>query len=87
MKKRDLANILTEQLELSRSKSSEAVNLVFDSISDQLSRGRQVNISGFGIFEVERSAAAGARVSHGKLAVQRPVFKANRRLGRVEGDI
>ncbi|MCW0399254.1 HU family DNA-binding protein (plasmid) [Xanthomonas sontii] len=86
MKKRDLANILTEELALSRSKANQAVNLVFESISDQLSRGRQVSISGFGVFELERVASSGGRVTHGKIGVQRPVFVANRRLGRVEGE-
>ncbi|QRD62707.1 HU family DNA-binding protein (plasmid) [Xanthomonas citri pv. citri] len=84
MKKRDLANILTAELALPRSKANDAVNLVFEAISDQLSRGREVNISGFGVFGLERPATAGGSASHGKLAVQRPVFKANRRLGRVE---
>lgn len=80
MKKRDLANILTEQMELPRSKSAKAVNLIFESIHDQLRRGRQVSITGFGVFEMDSRNTRGAGVGQGKKAV----FKASKSLGQEE---
>lgn len=85
MNKRDLANILTEKLELPKSKANRAVNLVFESISEQLSRGRQVTISGFGVFEREKGQlTANTRKNGGSMP--RPAFKASRLLGRPDGD-
>lgn len=84
MKKRDIADILTEKLELPRSKANRAVNLVFDSIGEQLRRGRQVSISGFGVFERERKVYLQSQGA-GQAVKGKAIFKASRSLEGMEG--
>lgn len=84
MNRRDLANIIAEQLSLSRSTSSKAVNLVFESIHDELIRNRRVTISGFGSFEMSNSIGVSSTGEPLRSKQKQPCFNASRRLGRAE---
>ena len=53
MNKKDLASRVADELGMQKSDAIKAVNMVFDSISTQLERGREVKIHGFGVFKVE----------------------------------
>ena len=60
MNKAELIDLVAERLELSRKAASEAVEAVVDSITQSVSNGERVAITGFGVFErVERAARTG----------------------------
>jgi DNA-binding protein HU-beta len=62
--KRDLVSALAARLECSRAAAARAVDALFGSgglIGAELGRGRKVQISGFGLFEVRRRTARTAR--------------------------
>ena len=64
MNKRDLVSALAARLECSRAEAARAVDALFGAsglIGAELGRGRKVQISGFGLFEVRRRAARTAR--------------------------
>ncbi len=52
MTKTELAANLAAETDLTKARASEAVNVVFESIKEQLSNGDKVVITGFGTFEV-----------------------------------
>lgn len=87
MNRRDLANIVAEQLCLSRSTSSKAVNLVFDAIHEELIRNRRVSISGFGSFEMTNSSGITSNGEPVRSRQKQPKFSPSRRLGRVEESV
>jgi integration host factor subunit beta len=53
MNKSDLVEALSEGEDLTRTKSEEIVNLLFDEMSDALAAGDRVEIRGLGSFKVK----------------------------------
>ena len=65
--KKDLAEKVAESADLTKNKATEAVNAVFEAISETLKDGGEVSISGFGKFEVtERAARQGVNPATGE---------------------
>lgn len=56
MNKTDLVNAVAEKAELTKKEAEKAVNAVFASIEEALSRGEKVQLVGFGTFEVRDRA-------------------------------
>ncbi|MGB9668408.1 MAG: HU family DNA-binding protein [Thermosulfidibacteraceae bacterium] len=52
MTKLDLISELAEKLNLPKTDIEKAVNVVFDSIVEALSKGEKVELRGFGVFKV-----------------------------------
>ena len=50
--KKELAQNLSDQTELSLADAKKIVDLFFDTIKEQLNSGKTVKLSGFGTFEV-----------------------------------
>lgn len=61
MNKGDLAAAVASRANMSKAAASEAVDAVFDSITDSLSRGTEVRILGFGNFAVTHRKASMGR--------------------------
>ncbi|WP_085524728.1 HU family DNA-binding protein [Tuberibacillus sp. Marseille-P3662] len=60
MNKTELVNTVAESTQLSKKDASDAVDSVFSAITDSLTEGNNVQLIGFGNFEVrERSARKG----------------------------
>ena len=83
--KKDLAEKVAESADLTKNKATEAVNAVFEAISETLKDGGEVSISGFGKFEVtERAARQGVNPATGEkieiAASKAPKFKAAKAL-------
>ena len=57
MNKKELAEVIAEKFDLTKAKSNEIVDTVFESMVDALADGQKVEISGFGKFEVKTRAA------------------------------
>ena len=57
MNKKELAEVIAEKFDLTKIKSNEIVDTVFESMVDALADGQKVEISGFGKFEVKTRAA------------------------------
>ncbi len=57
MNKADLAQKLSEQLELPRRTAEDFLNAFLEIITDQLRRGEEVNLTGFGSFKAGQRAA------------------------------
>ena len=57
MNKKVLAEVIAEKFDLTKVKSNEIVDTVFESMVDALADGQKVEISGFGKFEVKTRAA------------------------------
>ena len=55
--KKDLADRLSDELNLTKKDAAEAVNIVFDEIIETLAASGEVSINGFGKFEVSERAA------------------------------
>ena len=65
--KKDLAEKVAESADLTKNKAAEAVNAVFEAISETLKDGGEVSVSGFGKFEVsERAARQGVNPATGE---------------------
>ena len=78
--KKDLAEKVAESADLTKNKAAEAVNVVFEAISETLKDGGEVSVSGFGKFEVsERAARQGVNPATGEkiqiAASKAPKFK------------
>lgn len=85
MNKTDLINAVAEQVDLTKKEAGSAVDAVFESIQNSLSKGEKVQLIGFGNFEVrERAARKGRNPQTGKEieipASKVPVFKAGKAL-------
>lgn len=83
--KTDIANQVSEKMGLPKNRSLEAVNIVFEAISEYMADGEKVQLIGFGGFEVrERSARKGRNPQTGKeitiKASKVPAFKAGKAL-------
>ena len=50
--KKELAQNLSDQTELSLADAKKFVDLFFDTIKEQLNSGKTVNLSGFGTFDI-----------------------------------
>lgn len=61
MNKGDLAAAVASRANMSKAAAGEAVDAVFDSITDSLSSGTEVRILGFGNFSVSHRAASMGR--------------------------
>lgn len=84
-KKSDISNRLSDEMGLPKVRAKEAVNIVFNAISEYLGEGEEIQIIGFGNFKVrERSARKGRNPQTGKEirieASKVPVFKAGKAL-------
>lgn len=85
MNKTDLVNAVAEQSGLSKKDAGKAVEAVFSSITETLTKGNKVQLIGFGNFEVrERAARNGRNPQTGKEikipASKVPAFKAGKGL-------
>ena len=52
MTKTELAANLAAETDLTKARASEAVNVIFETVKNQLANGEKVVITGFGTFEV-----------------------------------
>ena len=57
MNKTDLINAVAEQADLTKKEAGSAVDAVFESIQNSLSKGEKVQLIGFGNFEVRERVA------------------------------
>lgn len=85
MNKTELINSVAEATELSKKDATKAVDAVFASIQDSLSKGEKVSLIGFGNFEVrERAARKGRNPQTGEeieiAASKVPAFKPGKAL-------
>ena len=85
MNKTELINSVAEASELSKKDATKAVESVFETIQDALSKGEKVQLIGFGNFEVrERAARKGRNPQSGEeieiAASKVPAFKAGKAL-------
>lgn len=83
--KKDLTNIISEKLDIPKSKASEYLNAVVDVLSEGLISGKKITISDFGTFSVsERSGFKGTHPQTGApldvTARFIPIFKVGKRL-------
>ena len=85
MNKSDLAEILSQELDLSVKETSKTVNIILDSMTEALSRGEHIEIRGFGSFTVKnydayvgRNPKTGEKIS--VKAKKAPVFKVGKEL-------
>jgi len=61
MNKAELVNDVAERMSDSKMKAEEAVNAVFDAISNALKRGDEVRLPAFGVFVVSQTSERKAR--------------------------
>ena len=84
-KKSDIINRVTDETGLPKVRAKEVVNIVFGTIAEYMGDGENVQLIGFGNFEVrERSARKGRNPQTGKEilieASKVPAFKAGKAL-------
>ncbi|MCF6138406.1 HU family DNA-binding protein [Pseudalkalibacillus berkeleyi] len=85
MNKRDLIQHVAEQTGLPKKHSTTAVNAVIDAITKKLTDGENVQLIGFGSFEVrQRQARTGRNPQTGEViqikATRTPAFKPGKQL-------
>ena len=61
MTKNDLADVVADRADLSGSQARQVVEAVIDAVSDELARGGEVSLAGFGKFSVSNRAAREGR--------------------------
>lgn len=61
MNKNDLAGVVAERADITKSQASDAVDAVFDAITSALKSGDDVRLVGFGTFAVTRRKATKGR--------------------------
>lgn len=88
LNKKVLAEKIAEVHNLTKKEATEIVELVFDTVKDELSKGTKVDIAGFGKFEVKvRNARTGVNPATGEkiqvAASKVPGFKAAKALKEV----
>ena len=85
MNKSELIDAVSEGSELSKAAASRAVDSMITAVTDALSNGDQVSLTGFGTFLVrERAARSGRNPRTGETiqiaAAKNPAFKAGKAL-------
>lgn len=80
MNKKELIRCVSKKTQLSQTNAEAVVEAVFNTISNEISKGNTVQISGFGSFEVrERAAREGFNLrTKEKITIaasKKPVFK------------
>lgn len=75
MNKADLVAAVAEKAEVSKKDAEKAVNAVFASIEEALSRNEKVQLVGFGTFEVKDRAERTGRNPQTKEAIVIPASK------------
>ena len=85
MKKKDLVESISKQCDISKTTASDAIDIIFQSISDALNNDEKVDIKGFGSFNIsDRKARKGRNPHTGEeieiKASRVPTFKASKSL-------
>ena len=85
MNKKELVAAIADKAELSKKDSEKALKAFVDVVTDELKKGRKIQLVGFGTFEVtERAAREGRNPQTGKTmkieACKAPRFKAGKAL-------
>ena len=85
MSKGDLIEALAKKTKCSKSCAADCLNTILDEISDSLTKGKDVILTGFGTFKVvKRKARMGRNPQTGEtikiLARKVPKFKAGKKL-------
>ena len=85
MNKSDLVSSVTSASGISKADAARAVDALYNAITDALSRGEEVRLTGFGRFSVaNRSARVGRNPRTGEpiniAASRQPKFKAGKQL-------
>ena len=85
MNKQDIVNAVSSTANLTKSSATQAVDTVLDTITQALSQGQEVRLTGFGTFSVTaRKATTGRNPQTGATiqipASKRPTFKAGKAL-------
>lgn len=75
MNKAELVADVAERISDSKMKAEEAINAVFESITDALKNGHEVRLPNFGVFDVKETAARTARNPQTKEEVAVPAGK------------
>ena len=85
MNKAGIVEIISTKLDMTKKAAEDAVDMVFDSIMENLSKGEEVSIAGFGVFLVKkRDARMGVNPRTGEKlqikATTTPKFRAGKAL-------
>ena len=85
MNKAGIVDIVSTKLDMTKKAAEDAVDMVFDSIMENLSKGEEVSIAGFGVFLVKkREARMGVNPRTGEKlqikATTTPKFRAGKAL-------
>jgi len=73
--KNDLIAIVADKTDLSKADATKAVDTVFDSITEVLTKGDEVRLVGFGTFTVSNRAASEGRNPRTGEKIQIPASK------------
>ena len=85
MKKKDLVESISKQCDISKTTASDAIDIIFQSISYAINNDEKVDIKGFGSFNIsDRQARKGRNPQTGEeidiKASRVPTFKASKSL-------
>ena len=85
MKKKDLVESISKQCDISKTTATDAIDIIFQSISDAINNDEKVDIKGFGSFNIsDRKARKGRNPHTGEeieiKASRVPTFKASKTL-------
>lgn len=85
MKKKDLVESISKRCDISKTTASDAIDIIFQSISDAINNDEKVDIKGFGSFNIsDRKARKGRNPHTGEeieiKASRVPTFKASKSL-------
>lgn len=76
MTKAEMINTLAEKNELTKAQTERVFNSIFDMFKDELAKGNDVAISGFGSFKVSKRAAREGRNPQTNEKIKIPARKA-----------